>query len=159
VAADAVRAAGVSHAFAGIDAEGRSAILHTRGNADCHVILRGGKSGPNYGAAEVEAALALLRTAGLPERLMIDASHDNSAKHPLRQPDIAADIAAQVAAGNRAITGVMVESFLVEGRQDQSEKMTYGQSITDGCLGWDQTVELLETLAAGVRTRRTVPGR
>jgi 3-deoxy-7-phosphoheptulonate synthase len=158
VAVDAVRAAGVSHVFPGIDAEGRSAILHTRGNADCHVILRGGKTGPNYGAAEVEATLALLRKAGLPERVMIDASHDNSAKDPLRQPEIMADVAAQVAAGNRAIRGVMVESFLVEGRQDQSENMTYGQSITDGCLGWDQTVKLLETLAAGVRGRRSLTG-
>jgi 3-deoxy-7-phosphoheptulonate synthase len=155
VAADAVRAASVSHVFPGIDAEGRSAILHTRGNADCHVILRGGKSGPNYGAAEVEGALALLRKAGLPERLMIDASHDNSGKDPLRQPEIAADIAGQLAAGNRAIQGVMVESFLVEGRQDQSDHMTYGQSITDGCLGWDGSVELLGTLADGVRARRS----
>ncbi|HET9074479.1 MAG TPA: 3-deoxy-7-phosphoheptulonate synthase [Solirubrobacteraceae bacterium] len=154
VAVDAVRAAGVSHAFAGIDPEGRSAILHTRGNRDCHVILRGGKSGPNYGAAAVESALSLLRQAGLPERVMIDASHDNSGKDPLRQPEIAADIAAQLAAGNRAVCGVMVESFLVEGRQDQGDEMVYGQSITDGCLGWDATVGLLETLAAGVQARR-----
>ncbi len=154
VAVDAVRAASVSHVFPGIDAEGRSAILHTRGNSDCHVILRGGKSGPNYGAAEVAGALELLHKAGLAERVMIDASHDNSGKNPLRQPEIAAAIAAQVAAGNHAIQGVMVESFLVEGRQDQSDNMTYGQSITDGCLGWDQTVELLATLASGVRDRR-----
>ena len=157
VAVDAVRAAGVSHVFPGIDAEGRSAILHTRGNGDCHVILRGGKSGPNYGAAEVEATLALLRKAGLPARVMIDASHDNSGKNPLRQPAVAADVAAQVAAGNPAIQGVMVESFLVEGRQDQSDHMTYGQSITDGCLGWEETVELLGTLATGVRRRRSTP--
>ncbi len=156
VAVDAVRAASVSHVFPGIDAEGRSAILHTRGNADCHVILRGGKPGPNYAAPAVAAALELLRKSGLPERVMIDASHDNSGKDPLRQPDIAADVADQVAAGNRAIQGVMVESFLVEGRQDQSDHMTYGQSITDGCLGWDQTVELLDTLATGVRARRGV---
>ncbi len=155
VAVDAVRAASVSHVFPGIDAEGRSAILHTRGNADCHVILRGGKPGPNYGGPAVAAALELLRKAGLTERVMIDASHDNSGKDPLRQPSVAADVAAQVAAGNRAIQGMMVESFLVEGRQDQSDHMTYGQSITDGCLGWDQTVELLDTLAGGVRTRRT----
>jgi 3-deoxy-7-phosphoheptulonate synthase len=154
VAVDAVRAAGVSHAFAGIDPDGRSAILHTRGNSDCHVILRGGNHGPNYRAAEVAAALELLAAAGLPERVMIDTSHDNSAKDPLAQPAIAADIAAQLAAGARAITGVMVESFLVAGRQDQSETMTYGQSITDGCLGWEQSVELLDTLAAGVRARR-----
>jgi 3-deoxy-7-phosphoheptulonate synthase len=154
VAVDAVRAAAASHVFPGIDAEGRSAILHTRGNADCHVILRGSTLGPNYGADHVASTLELLRAAGLPERVMIDASHGNSNKDPLRQPEIAADIAAQVAAGNRAIQGVMIESFLVAGRQDQSDHMTYGQSITDGCLGWDESVELLETLAAGVRARR-----
>jgi 3-deoxy-7-phosphoheptulonate synthase len=156
VAVDAVRAAAASHVFPGIDADGRSAVLHTRGNADCHVILRGSTTGPNYDAVNVEATLALLRSAGLPERLMIDASHGNSQKDPLRQPEIAADIAGQMAAGNRAVCGVMVESFLVEGRQDQSDHMTYGQSITDGCLGWESTVELLDTLAEGARTRRSV---
>jgi 3-deoxy-7-phosphoheptulonate synthase len=156
VAVDAVRAAGASHVFPGIDAEGRSAILHTRGNGDCHVILRGSTAGPNYGADAVASTLALLRQAGLPERVMIDASHGNSNKDPLRQPEIAGQVADQIAAGNRAIQGVMVESFLIAGRQDLSDHMTYGQSITDGCLGWDHSVELLETLAAGVRTRRSV---
>jgi 3-deoxy-7-phosphoheptulonate synthase len=155
VAVDAVRAAGVSHVFPGIDADGRSAILHTRGNADCHVILRGGKAGPNYDAAAVQSTLELLAKSNLPQRVMIDFSHDNSGKDPLRQPAIAENVAAQLAAGSEAIHGVMVESFLVEGRQDQSDHMTYGQSITDGCLGWDQTVELLGTLAGGVRARRS----
>ena len=118
VAVDAVRAAAVPHAFAGVDVSGSPAILHTRGNPDCHVILRGGRGAPNYGADDVADALAKLRAAGLPERVVIDASHDNSGKDHERQPRVAADIAAQVAAGNGAIVGVMLESFLVGGRQD-----------------------------------------
>jgi 3-deoxy-7-phosphoheptulonate synthase len=156
VAVDAVRAASVSHAFAGIDADGRSAILHTRGNKDCHIILRGGTSGTNYDAESVAAAIALLNKAELPERVMIDVSHGNSAKHPERQPEIAADVAAQIAAGNEKIKGVMVESFLVAGNQQPGplDTLTYGQSITDGCIGWDTTTEVLEALAASVRARR-----
>jgi 3-deoxy-7-phosphoheptulonate synthase len=156
VAVDAVRAAAAPHAFAGIDLQGRSAILHTRGNRDCHIILRGGKSAPNYGAEEVAAATELLRASKLPERVMIDLSHDNSGKQPERQPEVAAAVAAQVAAGNRAISGVMIESFLVGGRQEPARlnTLTYGQSITDGCLDWEHTVEVLEGLAAAVRARR-----
>jgi 3-deoxy-7-phosphoheptulonate synthase len=156
VAVDAVRAAGVSHAFAGIDVNGSSAILHTRGNRDCHVILRGGRGAPNYGAPDVARAVELLRASSLPERVMIDLSHDNSAKQPDRQPAVAADVAAQVAAGQRAIVGVMLESFLIAGRQDLSEQseLVYGQSITDGCIGWDTTVEVLDGLADAVRARR-----
>jgi 3-deoxy-7-phosphoheptulonate synthase len=156
VAVDAVRAAGVSHAFAGIDVDGTPAILHTRGNHDCHIILRGGKGAPNYGADSVAAALELLRASSLPERVMIDLSHDNSGKDPARQPAVAAALGEQVAAGNRAIVGVMLESFLLEGRQDLggSEPLTYGQSITDGCIGWDTTVEVLDGLAEAVRARR-----
>ncbi|HEY7836031.1 MAG TPA: 3-deoxy-7-phosphoheptulonate synthase, partial [Solirubrobacteraceae bacterium] len=115
VAVDAVRAAGESHAFAGIDPSGTPAILHTRGNADCHIILRGGKGRPNYDAASVAAALELLDAARLPKRLMIDLSHDNSGKDPARQPAVAADVGAQIAGGNDAIVGVMLESFLVAG--------------------------------------------
>ncbi len=118
VAVDAVRAAGVAHAFAGIDVNGGSAILHTRGNRDCHVILRGGKGAPNYGAEDVARAVELLRASSLPERVMIDLSHDNSAKQPERQPAVAASVAEQIAAGDRSIVGVMLESFLVAGRQD-----------------------------------------
>ena len=136
VAVDAVRAAAVTHAFAGIDVAGRSAILHTRGNHDCHVILRGGRGAPNYGADAVAATLELLRSAGLRERVMIDLSHDNSGKQPERQAAVAAHVGGQIAAGNRAIVGTMLESFLVGGRQDlrPGAELTYGQSITDGCL-------------------------
>jgi 3-deoxy-7-phosphoheptulonate synthase len=156
VAVDAVRAAGVSHAFAGIDVNGSSAILHTRGNRDCHVILRGGKGAPNYGAEDVARAVELLRASSLPERVMIDLSHDNSAKQPERQPAVAAAVAEQIAAGGSAIVGVMLESFLVAGRQDLNEQseLVYGQSITDGCIGWDTTVEVLDGLADAVRARR-----
>jgi 3-deoxy-7-phosphoheptulonate synthase len=154
VAVDAVRAAAVSHAFAGIDDSGTPAILHTTGNPDGHVILRGGSGAPNYGATEVEQALAKLRATGLPERVVVDASHDNSGKDPARQPVASEDIAGQVAAGNRAIVGVMLESFLVAGRQDLGDELTYGQSITDACMDWDQTVAVLEGLTAAVRARR-----
>jgi 3-deoxy-7-phosphoheptulonate synthase len=154
VAVDAVRAAAVSHAFAGIDDSGTPAILHTTGNPDGHVILRGGSGAPNYAAAEVEQALAKLRAAGLPERVVIDASHDNSGKDPDRQPLASEDIGDQIAAGNRAIVGVMLESFLVAGRQDLGGELTYGQSITDACMDWDQTVAVLDGLTAAVRARR-----
>lgn len=159
VAVDAVRAAAVSHAFAGIDVTGTPAILHTRGNRDCHVILRGGKGAPNYGAESVSAAIELLRAAGLPERVMIDLSHDNSAKDPARQPAVADAVAEQVAGGDRTVVGVMLESFLVAGRQDlnRSGALVYGQSITDGCIGWDTTVEVLDGLADAVRARREAP--
>ena len=157
VAVDAVRAASVPHAFAGIDDNGTPAILHTTGNPDGHVILRGGKLRPNFDADAVEDALERLRDGGLAERLVIDASHDNSGKDPARQPDAATEIAAQVSGGNGAIVGVMLESFLVAGRQDlegAGDDLTYGQSITDACMDWDSTVSVLEQLAAAVRARR-----
>jgi 3-deoxy-7-phosphoheptulonate synthase len=157
VAVDAVRAAAARHAFAGIDVNGRPAILYTEGNRECHIILRGGKGVPNYGAEDIAAALALLDASELPRRVMVDVSHDNSAKDPSRQPAVVADLAGQIAAGNEAIVGVMIESFLVAGRQDlptDGSPLTYGQSITDGCLGWEQTVEVLEQLAEAVRARR-----
>ncbi len=156
VAVDAVRAAAVPHAFAGIDESGTPAIHHTRGNRDCHIILRGGSDAPNYGAAGVAGALAKLRDAGLPERVVIDVSHDNSRKDPDRQRLAAVDVAGQVAAGNPAIVGVMLESFLVGGRQelDSGRPLTYGQSITDSCMDWNATVEVLDGLAAAVRARR-----
>jgi 3-deoxy-7-phosphoheptulonate synthase len=163
VAVDAVRAAAVPHAFAGIDFTGTPAILYTRGNRDCHVILRGGSASPNYDAEHVERALELLRAAGLRERLMIDISHDNSGKDPARQPQVAADVSSQIAAGNHAIVGVMLESFLLGGRQDldygSGGKLTYGQSITDGCLDWQSTVDVLDQLAGAVRRRRQAPGK
>jgi 3-deoxy-7-phosphoheptulonate synthase len=121
------------------------------------VILRGGHDEPNYDAKGVAGALALLRRAGLPERLVIDASHDNSRKDPSLQPQVVQDVAGQIADGNRAIVGVMLESFLVAGRQELAspEALTYGQSITDGCIDWGMTVELLDRLADAVRTRRS----
>jgi 3-deoxy-7-phosphoheptulonate synthase len=135
VAVDAVRAAAARHAFAGIDADGRSAILHTRGNRDCHIILRGGGSGTNYDAESVEAATAMLRASNLPERLMIDLSHDNSSKDPSRQPAVAEAVGLQVAAGNKAITGVMLESFLVEGNQAPGPLDTGSRSPTAASAG------------------------
>ena len=156
VAVDAVRAAAAPHAFAGVDARGVPAILHTSGNPDGHVILRGGST-PNYDAAGVASTLEMLRAAGLPERVVIDASHGNSAKNHERQPAVAAQIGAQVAAGNRAIVGVMLESFLIAGCQELrvDVPLVYGQSITDACIDWDATVGVLEGLAEAVRSRRT----
>jgi 3-deoxy-7-phosphoheptulonate synthase len=156
VAVDAVRAAAAAHAFAGIDDAGRPAILHTAGNPDGHVILRGGRGAPNCDPEGVAAALEMLGKAGLAERLVIDASHDNSAKDPERQLLAAAEIAGQVAGGNGAIVGVMLESFLERGRQDLGDGsgLLFGQSITDPCIDWDSTVEALRGLAAAVRTRR-----
>ena len=156
VAVDAVRAAAATHVFPGIDSSGTPAILHTAGNPHGHVILRGGRGGANHHPEQVQAALGLLRAAGLPERLMIDASHDNSGKDHRRQPEVAAQIAEQVAAGQRAINGVMLESFLVAGRQDlqPGQPLVYGQSITDTCMDLDATDAVLEGLAAAVRSRR-----
>jgi 3-deoxy-7-phosphoheptulonate synthase len=155
VAVDAVRAAAASHAFAGIDDAGAPAILYTKGNPDGHVILRGGRGAPNHRADGVAAALELLRGSGLRERLVIDASHDNSAKDPGLQVLAAGEIADQVADGNAAIAGVMLESFLVEGRQDLGdEELVYGQSITDPCLDWEATVSILDQLASAARARR-----
>ncbi len=156
VAVDAVRAAAAPHSFAGIDDDGTPAVLYTSGNRDCHVILRGGREAPNYGPDGVAQALALLGAAGLPERLVIDVSHDNSGKDASRQPPVAGEVAAQIAAGNGAIVGVMLESFLLAGRQELGtpEALVYGQSITDACIDWDTTVAVLDDLAAAARARR-----
>jgi 3-deoxy-7-phosphoheptulonate synthase len=157
VAVDAVRAAAVSHAFAGIDDAGSPAILHTTGNPDCHIILRGGHGMPNYHVPDVEDALVTLGVAGLSERLVIDASHDNSGKDPEKQFFAAGELADQIADGSKAIVGVMLESFLVEGRQDlrPGEDLVYGQSITDPCIDWEDTVSALERFAAAVEARRS----
>jgi 3-deoxy-7-phosphoheptulonate synthase len=146
-AIEAIQAAAVPHVFPGIDYSGTPAILHTTGNPDTHLVLRGGGGRPNYSAADVENALQLLRKAGLPERVVIDCSHGNSGKDHLRQPHVADDVAAQVAGGQRGISGVMLESFLVPGRQELGGELAYGQSITDACMGWDTTIEVLERLA------------
>jgi 3-deoxy-7-phosphoheptulonate synthase len=156
LAVDAVRAAAAPHAFAGVDVSGTPAILYTEGNEDCHVILRGGRAAPNYDADSVKETLDQLRAAGLAERVVIDASHDNSGKDHERQPVVISEIADQIAAGNGAIVGVMMESFLVAGRQDleSDEPLVYGQSITDACMDWDNTVLTLDRLASAVRKRR-----
>src|SRR5271155_2048686 len=152
-AVDAVAAARATQVFPGIDADGRAAILETSGNPDGHVVLRGTAAGPNYGEAEVTGALERLAAAGLPRCVIIDASHDNSRKDHRRQPGVAADIARRVAAGERAVVGMMLESFLVQGRQDPApggEGLVYGQSITDPCIDWPTTVEVLGRLARAV---------
>ena len=156
VAADAIVAARASHAFMGMTKMGMAAIFETRGNDDAHVILRGGKKGPNYDSASVESTCAALRAAGLPEQVMIDCSHANSGKSHERQVDVADDIAAQLSAGERRIIGVMVESNLEAGRQNLSPgvPLAYGVSITDACLSWAQTEPVLAKLAQAVRERR-----
>jgi 3-deoxy-7-phosphoheptulonate synthase len=160
IAIDAIRSASQPHRFLSYTKAGRSAIFTTRGNRDTHVILRGGKR-PNYDAESVALAVQELRRAGLPRRLMIDFSHANSGKDPLRQAEVGQDVAYQLAAGDRHIIGAMIESHLVGGRQDvvPGEPLTYGQSITDACLAWDETVPLLELLAGAARARRRrLPG-
>ena len=159
VAADAILAARAPHAFIGMTKMGMGAIFETRGNDDCHVILRGGKS-PNYDAAHVAECCAALRAAGLREQLMIDVSHGNSGKSHLRQIEVAHDVAAQVAAGDARIIGVMIESHLEEGRQDLvlGVPLKRGVSITDACLGFAQTAPLLRKLADAVRARRSRAG-
>jgi 3-deoxy-7-phosphoheptulonate synthase len=156
VAVDAVRAATAKHAFAGVEPSGTPAIFHTAGNREGHIILRGGRGAPNYGDAAVTDALAELQAGGLPERLVIDASHDNSGKDHTRQPHVVSEIADQIAGGNVGIVGVMLESFLVAGRQDLEPDVdiVFGQSITDACMDWDTTVLTLDRLAAAVRRRR-----
>ncbi len=155
VAIDAIKTAASPHHFLSVTKEGQSAIISTTGNEDCHVILRGGKM-PNYDAASVDAACISLASAGLAPRLMIDCSHANSQKQYQLQIEVARDVASQLSQGDARIIGMMVESHLNEGRQEHTPgcKLAYGQSITDGCLGWQDTVELLETLAASVRARR-----
>jgi 3-deoxy-7-phosphoheptulonate synthase len=154
-AIDAIQAAAASHVFPGIDFGGTPAILHTSGNPDTHLVLRGGDGKPNYSAADVEAALQLLRKAELPERVVIDCSHGNSGKDHTRQPSVADDVSAQIEAGQNGIVGVMLESFLVPGRQNLGGELTYGQSVTDACMGWDTTVEVLERLARAAHSRLT----
>ena len=155
IAVDALLAARQKHHFLSVHKSGQVAIVETRGNDDCHIILRGGKQ-PNYDAASVQAACEELERAKLPQRLMIDCSHANAAKQYKRQADVAADIAKQLAGGEKRIVGVMIESHLVEGRQElePGKSLRFGQSITDACLGWDDSVQVLDTLAQGVKQRR-----
>src|SRR5471032_3515647 len=155
IAVDAIKAAQQPHHFLSVTKSGHSAIVSTNGNEDCHVILRGGPT-PNYDAASVDAAAGQLALAGLEQRLMIDFSHANSSKDCQRQTEVCADVAAQVAAGDDRIIGVMVESHLHPGRQDlvPGKPLAYGVSITDACIGWDDSVKMLERLADAVRSRR-----
>ena len=155
IAVDAIRAASVPHHFLSLRKEGNSAIYTTTGNPDCHVILRGGRE-PNYDADSIEKAAAELEAAGLPVRIMVDFSHANSAKQHQRQLQVGHDIAVQIGGGDTRLFGVMIESHLAAGRQDvvPGQPLTYGQSITDACLGWEETVPLLEELAGAVRRRR-----
>ena len=159
IATDAIQAAARAHHFLSVHKNGQVAIVETRGNTDCHVILRGGKT-PNYDAVHVQAACKDLEAAKLPPTLMVDCSHANSGKQHERQIDVAHDIANQVSGGSRRIFGVMVESHLQAGAQrftagkDDAARLTYGQSITDACLGWDDSLQVLAILSAAVTARR-----
>jgi 3-deoxy-7-phosphoheptulonate synthase len=159
VAVDACRAAAAGHTFFGVTEYGAAAVVKTSGNSDTHVILRGGRGGPNYSASHVDKALDLVTAAGLPRRLMVDASHGNSGKDYRRQPAVAASLAEQIAAGERGVSGVMLESFLVAGRQNPGKPatLTYGQSVTDACMDIEMTAATLETLAASVARCRRSP--
>ncbi len=159
IAIDALRAAAYPHRFIGVTEQGLAAIVATRGNEDCHVILRGSNKGPNFDRAHVQETLEALRAAKLSPRVMIDTSHGNSNKDHRNQPKVATEVAEQVAAGERGIIGILMESFLVEGRQTMVEgqpksELVYGQSVTDACIGWESTVPVLRALAAAVRARR-----
>jgi 3-deoxy-7-phosphoheptulonate synthase len=156
IAIDAIRSAAHPHHFLSVTKQGLAAIVSTRGNPDCHVILRGGSRGPNYDADSLAAVGVALGRAGLPDRVVVDCSHANSGKDPACQADAARAVALQVAEGNRSVIGVMLESFLEEGRQDAKpgRPLRYGQSITDACMSWERTEPLFEELAAAVRARR-----
>ncbi len=155
IAVDAIKAANSRHHFISVTKSGHVAVFKTAGNEDCHVILRGGKQ-PNYDAASIDAASRELASAGLRQQLMVDFSHANSSKQFQKQLDVGADVAGQLAKGERRIAGVMIESHIHPGRQDlvPGKALEYGVSITDACLGWEDTKHLLETLADGVRRRR-----
>jgi len=157
IAIDAVNAASRPHTFLSLTKSGRSAIFATAGNEDCHVILRGGKR-PNFDATSVDNASKELEAAGLPARIMIDLSHANSQKKYEKQQEVGKAVADQIASGDQRIIGVMIESHLVAGRQDidDGKDLIYGQSITDACIGWQESVPLLESLAEAVRARRKI---
>jgi 3-deoxy-7-phosphoheptulonate synthase len=156
IAIEAILSAGHPHTFLGTSAHGQSAILFTSGNADCHIILRGGRQTVNYDAVSVDETCRLLEKAGLPARMMIDCSHANSGKDHRKQPAVCRNVAAQIAGGDRHIIGVMLESNLVAGAQQHvpGRELVYGQSITDGCIAWDETCALLSELAHAVRAGR-----
>ncbi|HEY4318624.1 MAG TPA: 3-deoxy-7-phosphoheptulonate synthase AroG [Herbaspirillum sp.] len=161
IAVDAIKAASQPHHFLSVTKGGHSAIVSTNGNEDCHIILRGGSKAPNFDAASVDAACKDIAGAGLASRLMIDASHANSSKNPANQIPVCANIAGQVAGGDDRIIGVMVESHLVAGRQDlvPGKELVYGQSVTDGCISWDESLGVLQGLADAVKQRRLAAAR
>jgi 3-deoxy-7-phosphoheptulonate synthase len=156
VAIDAIRSASYSHHFLSVTKQGLAAIVETRGNPDCHLILRGGASGTNYEPAAIAQVATALAHAKLPARVVVDCSHANSNKSPAKQGDVGRVVAAQIAAGDESIVGVMLESFIEEGRQDvrPGTPLVYGQSITDACMSWERTTQLLEDLATATRGRR-----
>jgi 3-deoxy-7-phosphoheptulonate synthase len=156
IAIDAIRSAAHPHHFLSVTKQGVAAIVETRGNRDCHLILRGGARGANYDAATLAEVGAALGKAGLPDRVIVDCSHANSGKDPARQAEVASEVGTQIAAGNRSIVGVMLESFLEEGRQDvkPGAPLVYGKSITDACMSWDRTETVLGELGAAVAARR-----
>ena len=155
IAVDAVRSAAHPHSFLSLTKDGHSAIYSTAGNEDCHIILRGGRK-PNYDAESIEQAVSELRSAGLPERVMVDFSHANSLKEHARHIDVGRDVASQIAGGSRYIMGAMIESHLSAGRQDvvPGRPLEYGKSITDACIGWEDSEVLLRMLAEAVQQRR-----
>jgi 3-deoxy-7-phosphoheptulonate synthase len=157
IAIDAVRSSAEAHRFLSVTKQGLAAIVSTAGNPECHVILRGGTSGPNYGREHVAEAAQKLTAAGVAARVMIDCSHSNSGKSHERQVAVLHDVAQQVAEGSRAIFGIMLESFLVDGRQDheKGQELVFGQSITDACMGWERSEPLFAVLAQAVRSRRS----
>lgn len=154
IALDAIGAAAQPHHFLSVTKEGVSAIVTTTGNPSCHLILRGGSNGPNYSSEEIGKVTARLRETGLPDRLMIDCSHGNSLKDYRKQPEVAASLCEQMAAGAREIAAVMIESNLVEGNQKISDHMTYGQSVTDACISWQSTEDVLSAFSEAVQARR-----
>jgi 3-deoxy-7-phosphoheptulonate synthase len=157
VAVDALRASAASHTFFGVTAAGAAAVVTTAGNPDTHVILRGGRSGPNYSSEHVSKALDLITAAGLPRRIMVDASHGNSGKDHTRQVAVAESLSGQLTGGEHGISGVMLESFLVAGRQNPGNPatLTYGQSVTDACMDIEMTASSLGKLATAVQARRS----
>ncbi|MCA9625100.1 MAG: 3-deoxy-7-phosphoheptulonate synthase, partial [Myxococcales bacterium] len=159
IAIDGIRSAAHPHHFLAVTKQGLAAIAATRGNPACHVILRGGNTGPNYDADSVRAVAAQLSAAGLPERIMIDLSHANSDKDHARQPAVAEAVARQLEGGSPCVLGVMMESFLEDGRQDheRSEQLVYGQSITDACMSWETTAAVLRK--SRERLAEVLPGR
>ena len=158
IAIDAVRTARHPHHFLSITKQGLTAIVATKGNLDCHIILRGGSNSPNYDAKSINATMSILTQVGLQPKVMVDCSHANSGKDHNKQPKVANALASQIADGSTQIFGIMLESFLLEGRQEHEfgVELTYGQSITDACMSWEQTTSVLQELACAVQARRTI---